>query len=85
MDAFLARAGVRVDWVMGEDVWREAARAYGGYAQRRRAQPDDRGPRRILADFVVGAHALLHASTLLTFDRRIYRVAFPHLRVLLPG
>ncbi len=82
LDTFLERAGVRVDWAMGEDVWREAARAYGGYAERRRAQPDNRGPRRILADFVVGAHALLHASALLTFDRRLYHAAFPDLEVL---
>ena len=82
LDTFLERAGVRVDWAMGEDVWREAARAYGGYAERRRAQPDNRGPRRILADFIVGAHALLHASALLTFDRRLYHAAFPDLEVL---
>jgi len=69
---------------MGEDVWREAARAYKEYAERRRAQPDDHGPRRILADFVVGAHALLLASALLTFDRRLYRAAFPGLEVLVP-
>ncbi len=84
LDAFLERAGVRVDWVMGEDVWREAARAYKEYAERRRAQPDDHGPRRILADFVVGAHAQLLASALLTFDRRLYRAAFPGLEVLVP-
>ena len=84
LDAFLERAEVRVDWVMGEDVWREAARAYKEYAERRRAQPDGHGPRRILADFVVGAHALLLASALLTFDRRLYRAAFPGLEVLVP-
>jgi len=84
LDAFLERAEVRVDWTLGEDVWREAARAYRGYAERRRAQPDGHGPRRILADFIVGAHALVHASALLTFDRRLYRAAFPGLRVIFP-
>lgn len=84
LDAFLERAEVRVDWTLGEEVWREAARAYRGYAERRRAQSGDAGPRRILADFVVGAHALFFASTLLTFDRRVYRAAFPELEVVVP-
>lgn len=84
LDAFLERAEVRVDWVIGEDVWREAARAYRAYAERRRTQPEDHGPRKILADFIIGAHALLLASALLTFDRRIYRAAFPELEVLVP-
>lgn len=84
LDAFLERAEVRVDWTLGEDVWREAARAYGAYAERRRAQRGDHGPRRILADFIVGAHALLLASALLTFDRRVYRAAFPELEIVVP-
>ncbi len=84
VDAFLSRTGVRVDWTLDEDVWREAARAFREYAKRRRAQPGDSGPRRILADFIIGAHASRLASALLTFDRRIYRAAFPELEILTP-
>ena len=48
----------------------------------RRKQQGDSGPRRILADFVIGAHAMHLASALLTLDRGLYRVAFPKLKIL---
>lgn len=64
-------------------MWRAAALAYGGYAERRRGQPEDAGPRPLpLADFVTGAHALRSATALLALDRRVYRAAFPELEVL---
>jgi len=42
------------------------------------------GPRHILADFLVGTHALLRASALLTWDRGVYSTYFPDLKVLGP-
>ena len=44
------------------------------------------GPRRdrVIADFLVGAHALLAADALLTRDRGFYRAAFSGLQVLEP-
>ena len=84
VDAFLDRARIEVDWDLDEETWRVAARAFGNYAERRRTQRGDYGPRRILADFVIGAHASRYASALLTLDRRIYRAAFPDLEVLTP-
>jgi predicted nucleic acid-binding protein len=65
-------------------VWESAALAFRAYAERRRTQAGDPGPRRILADFITGAHALHRASSLLTFDQRIYRAAFPTLNVVVP-
>jgi len=82
LDAFLDRTGIEVDWVLDEPVWRTAAAAYREYAARRRKQPGDSGPRRILADFVIGAHAVHLASALLTLDRGLYRTAFPKLKIL---
>jgi predicted nucleic acid-binding protein len=82
IDSFLNRTGIEVDWLLDEPVWRTAAVAYREYAVRRRKQQGDPGPRRILADFVIGAHATHLASALLTLDRGLYRAAFPKLKIL---
>jgi len=82
---FLDRARIHVDWTLDATVWRTAALAFRGYAQRRRAQTGDAGPRRILADFVIGAHALSAGAALMTLDQRLYHVAFPALNVIVPA
>jgi len=70
-----------VDWSLNEAIWRTAGLAFQQYVTRRRSQPDSR-PRRILADFLIGAHALHHGFRLLTLDDRLYRAAFPRLAIL---
>jgi len=84
-DAFLVSffedTGIRIDWLLDEDVWKMAGKAFAAYAMRRRKQADA-GPRRILADFLIGAHAVSHGSSLLTTDRGLYRAAFPQLVLL---
>lgn len=54
--AFFEETGIGVDWELGEQIWRLAGRAFQAYAERRRKQ-GDKGARRILADFIIGAHA----------------------------
>jgi len=82
IDAFLRDTGLTVDWDLDEATWRAAGRAFQKYATRRRAQLPQ-GPRRILADFLIGAHAVVRGHRLLTLDDRLYRAAFP--RLLLVG
>ncbi len=49
-------------------------------ASRRRAAK----PKRVVADLLIGAHALRHADALLTRDRGFYRAYFKKLRIVEP-
>jgi predicted nucleic acid-binding protein len=80
LDRFCEETGIRIEWELKERVCREAGNAYQKYAVRRRKQGTN-GPRRILADFLIGAHALVSGYRLLTLDGRMYRASFPKLRV----
>jgi predicted nucleic acid-binding protein len=81
LDSFFRHTGIRVDWTLDEGVWRVAGRAFQSYAGRRRSQHEP-GPRRILADFLIGAHAVRLGYRLLTSDSKIYRAAFPRLTIV---
>ncbi|MGH3089441.1 MAG: type II toxin-antitoxin system VapC family toxin [Rubrobacteraceae bacterium] len=84
VDTFFHDKGIEVDWRMGKEVWREAGVRYARYARVRMRQPDDHGPRRILADFLIGAHALRRADALLTADTGIFSTYFPELDIISP-
>jgi len=81
LDSFCRETGISVDWDMNEAIWRAAGRAFQTYAGRRRSQGHP-GPRRILADFVIGAHAMQRGYRLLTLDDGLYRTTFPRLTVV---
>lgn len=81
LNAFFRDTGIRVEWDLDETIWRAAGQAFQRYAARRRMRRDP-GPRRILADFLIGAHALCRNYRLLTLDARLYRAAFPAAKVL---
>lgn len=80
LETFFRESGVAVDWVLSEAVWRRAGQAFQSYVARRRELPS-RMPRRILADFVIGAHAFENGFELLTLDTGVYRAAFPRLAI----
>ena len=78
--SFFEETGIGVDWELSEQIWRLAGRAFQAYAERRQKRRD-KGSRRILADFVIGARAFTNGFLLLTLDERLYRAAFPSLAI----
>jgi predicted nucleic acid-binding protein len=78
--SFFEETGIAVDWELPVQIWRSAGRAFQAYAERRRKKRDA-GARRILADSLIGAHALTIGYRLLTLDDRLYRTAFPKLLI----
>jgi predicted nucleic acid-binding protein len=81
LDSFCKDTSILVDWELSEAIWRAAGRAFQAYASRRRKGAYS-GPRRILADFLIGAHAMQRGYQLLTLDDGLYRTAFPRLSVV---
>jgi predicted nucleic acid-binding protein len=81
VDRFCVETGIAVEWGFEEKMWRTAGTAFQGYAARRRKQNGTEA-RPILADFVIGAHALVNGYKLLTLDGRIYKAAFPRLGIV---
>jgi predicted nucleic acid-binding protein len=80
VDQFVLDTNIAVDFSMDEQVWRETSRAFAEYAGRRRESGGGQ-PKRLLADFIIGAHSMLHADRLLTLDSDRYVLSFPQLRL----
>jgi len=81
MDGFLTQTSISVDAACDAQLWRETGRRFARYIARRRAQ-QEAGPRRLLADFQIGSHALLRADRLMTLDESRYRLDFPELKLI---
>lgn len=81
VDKFLSETGVTIDFVLDEAVWHRAAVGFASYAQRRR-RSGGTSPKRLLADFIIAAHALLSADRLFTLDPSRYQQDFPELRII---
>ena len=77
-DEFLTEIGIQID-ALGRPASFLASRVWRKY----REQGGKR--ERILADFLIGAHAQVQASRLLTRDRGFYRKMFPSLNLLEPA
>ncbi|UCH26255.1 MAG: PIN domain-containing protein [Trueperaceae bacterium] len=81
VDSFLKDTDIRLEFELSEGVWLEAAKAFAVYAERRR-QEKAKQPKRLLVDFIVGAHALLETDRLLTLDRSRYQKSFSSLTLV---
>jgi len=81
LDQFLARTRVEVDFVIDEPVWRETAQRFAAYAHRRRKSGGGEA-KRLLTDFIIGAHASLCADRLFTLDPDHFAKDFPDLRLI---
>lgn len=77
----LKESSITVDFDLGEDVWRLAARSFSAYCIRRRRSGGG-SPKRLLADFLIASHALLKADRLMTRDGNRYAMDFPNLRLI---
>jgi len=81
LNKFCNDTGMSMEFDLDEGIWRAAGRAFQAYAIRRRKQGGS-GPRRILADFLIGAHAFQRGYRLLTLDNHLYQAAFSSLTVI---
>ena len=77
---FLIDTGIEADFDLNERIWRRTSDANAAYAARRRASAGGE-PKRLLVDFLVGAHACERADRLLTLDPQRYRQAFDDSRI----
>jgi predicted nucleic acid-binding protein len=80
IDSILSVTGIDIEWRFEEAVWRAAGTAFQGFVRRRIASTGSL-PRRILTDFLIGAHTVVNGYTLLTLDRKHYEAAFPGIRL----
>jgi predicted nucleic acid-binding protein len=81
VNGFLADTGIDVDFEFQRSIWLEAGRRFARYAKRRRKSALQ-GPRRLLADFIIGSHALTQADRLMTLDPQRYKLDFPDLKLI---
>jgi len=81
IEQLLGEMSIGIDFDLEENVWKLAAESFAAYALRRRRSGGG-SPKRMLADFVIAAHALLMADRLMTRDTNRYAMDFPNLRLI---
>lgn len=81
VNGFLADTGITVDFEFQQPVWIEAGRRFARYPKRRRRSARQ-GAKRLLADFIIGSHAMVHADRFMTLDPKRYARDFPDLKLI---
>lgn len=77
---FLETTGVTTDYRLEDSFWATTAERFARYAARRR-QSSGSGPKRLLADFLIGGHAMVQADRFMTLDPQRYAQDFPELQL----
>lgn len=80
-DLFLTSLGAEIDWFMPIETWENAGLAQIDFLARRR-KLGLQDEKRVLPDFLIGAHALARGAALMTFDENRYRTSFPKLKLI---
>jgi predicted nucleic acid-binding protein len=78
---FLDDTGIAVEATNSIEDCSAVGQGFAAYANRRRKSGGGE-PKRLLADFIVGAHAARSCDQLLTLDRSRYETSFPDLRLV---
>ena len=81
LDSFIKTTDIQVDYAHSEAIWHKAGEAFADYVLRRR-KAKSKEAKRLLIDFLIGAHAHQTADRLLTLDKNRYETAFPDLRII---
>ena len=81
ISSFISETGIVLDFELDQQVWLEAGRRFARYAKRRRVSAPE-GPERLLADFIIGSHALAKADRLMTLDPNRYGRDFPDRKLI---
>ena len=79
LKTFLVSTGIRRISSNDEALWL-ASRSWKKYHKNKKQKS-----RRVLADFLVGAHAIVHAGHLITRDQGFYREYFDELKIIDPN
>jgi predicted nucleic acid-binding protein len=81
INKFMAETGISIDFDLPAPLWLDAGRRFAKYAARRR-RATGQEPKRLLADFIIGAHALGQADRFMTLDPARYKRDFPDLKLI---
>ncbi len=81
VNKFCDDTGITIDFSLSRDAWTDAGRRFAKYANRRRKAHGE-GPKRLLADFLIGSHALHQAERLMTLDAGRYKQDFAGLTIV---
>lgn len=73
------QTGIRLISSHAQSLWL-ASRSWKKYLSLKQDKQAVR-PKRVLADFLVGAHATVHANLFLTRDKEFYRSYFQNLKI----